>query len=148
MIEAAKADDEAIKAAYDLTRITVAAETARAYAVVCNTGEQLAVARHSLQLQLRSAEVTRRLLEAGRASMLDFTRSSGLAAQFKAAIPSLEAQRSNALFGLAALTGRPPSDYPQSVESCVEAPHLRQPIPVGDGMGLLRAAARRAGSRT
>ena len=65
VIEAAKADDEAIKAAYDLTRINVAAETARAYAVVCNTGEQLAVARRSLQLQLRSAEVTRRSARGG-----------------------------------------------------------------------------------
>jgi NodT family efflux transporter outer membrane factor (OMF) lipoprotein len=138
VIEAAKADNEAIKAAYDLARINVAAETARAYAAVCNTGEQLAVARRSLQLQLRSAQVTQRLLEAGRAPMLDFTRSSGLAAQLKAAIPSLEAERSNALFRLAALTGRPPTEYPRSVESCVEAPRLRQPIPVGDGMGLVR----------
>ena len=137
VIEAAKADDEAIKAAYDLTQIDVAAETARAYAAVCNTGEQLAVARRSLQLQLQSADVTKRLQEAGRAPMLDVTRSSGLAAQLKAAIPSLEAQRRSALFRLAALTGRPPSDYPRSVESCVEAPRLRQPIPVGNGMGLL-----------
>jgi multidrug efflux system outer membrane protein len=51
VIEAAKADDEAIKAAYDLTKITVAAETARAYAMICNTSEGLAVARCSLQLQ-------------------------------------------------------------------------------------------------
>jgi outer membrane protein, multidrug efflux system len=138
VIEAAKADDESIKAAYDLTRINVVAETARAYAAVCDTGEQLAVARRSLQLQLRSAQVTQRLLEAGRAPMLDFTRSSGLAAQLKAAIPSLEAQRSNALFRLAALTGRPPSEYPRSVESCVEAPRLRRPIPIGDGTGLIR----------
>ena len=36
------------------------------------------------------------------------------------------------------MTGRPPSDYPQAVESCVESPRLRQPIPVGDGMGLLQ----------
>ena len=85
VIEAAKADGEAVKAAYDLTRITVAAQTAHAYAVVCNTGEQLAVARRSLQVQLRSAEVTRRLLEAGRASILDFTRSSGLAAHSRRA---------------------------------------------------------------
>ena len=138
VIEAAKASDEAIKAAYDLTRINVAAETARAYVAVCNTGEQLAVARRSLQLQLRSAEVTRRLLKAGRAPVLDFTRSSGLAAQLKAAIPSLEAQRSNALFRLAALTGRPPSEYPRPVESCVEAPRLREPLPVGDGMELMQ----------
>ncbi len=138
MIEAAKADDEASKAAYDLTKINVAAETARAYAAVCSAGEQLAIARRSLQLQLRSAAVTHRLLEAGRAAMTDFTRSSGLAAQLMANIPSLEAQRSNALYRLAALMGRPPAEYPRSVESCSETPRLRQPIPVGDGTGLMR----------
>lgn len=137
-VEAAKADDEAIKAAYDLTRITVAAETARAYAEVCNAGEQLAVARRSLQLQLHSAAITQRLLEAGRAARLDFTRSSGLAAQLSANLPALEAQRSNALYRLAALTGLPPAEYPRSIESCANAPRLHQPIPVGDGIGLLR----------
>jgi len=69
---------------------------------------------------------------------LDFTRSSGLAAQISANIPSLEAQRSNSLYRLAALTGHPPSEYPRSVESCSQAPRVRQPIPVGDGMSLLR----------
>ena len=137
-VEAAQADDEAVKAAYDLTKINIAAETARAYAEVCSAGEQLAVARRSLQLQLRSTAVTERLVEAGRASKLDFTRSSGLAAQISANIPSLEAQRSNSLYRLAALTGHPPSEYPRSVESCSQAPRVRQPIPVGDGMSLLR----------
>jgi len=137
-VEAAKADDEAVKSAYDLTRINVAAETVRAYAEVCNAGEQLLVARRSLQLQLRSTAVMQRLLEAGRAPTLDLTRSSALAAQIRANIPSLEAQRSNALYRLAALTGRLPSEYPRSVEACAEAPRLRQVIPVGDGTGLLR----------
>jgi len=154
LVEAAASDEEAIKAAYDLTKITVAAETARAYAMVCNTGEELTVARRSLQLQLRSAAVTQRLLEAGRAPVLDFTRSAGLAAQLEAAIPSLEAQRSNALYTLATLTGRPPSEYPRSVESCIEAPRLYQAIPVGDGAALLRrrpdvrAAERRLAAAT
>jgi len=137
-VEAAKADDEAVKAVYDLTRINVAAEAARAYADVCDAGEQLEVARRSLELQLRSAAVTKRLVEAGRASSLDSTRSSALAEQLRANIPSLEARRSNALYRLAALTGRTPSEYPRAVESCSQAPRLRQPIPVGDGMSLLR----------
>ena len=137
-IEAARADDDAVKAAYDLTRINVAAETTRAYAEVCNAGEQLAVARRSLQLQLQSVAVTQRLFDMGRARALDYTRSSGLAAQLRANIPSLEARRSNALYRLAALTGRPPAEYPRPVESCSEAPRLRQPLPIGDGMGLLR----------
>lgn len=137
-VEAAKADDEAMRAAYDLTRVVVAAETARAYAEVCNASEQLAVARRSLQLQLDSAAVTQRLLAAGRAPRLDYTRSSGLAAQLRANIPAFEGQRSNALYRLAALTGRPPSEYPRAAESCLEAPRLRMPLPVGDGAALLR----------
>ena len=137
-VEAARADDEAVKAAYDLAKVNVAAETARAYADVCNAGEELAVARHSLQLQVRSTAVTRRLLDAGRAPMLDFTRSSGLVEQIRSNIPKLDAQRTNAQYRLAALTGRPPAEYPRSVESCSEAPHSSQPIPVGDGAGLLR----------
>lgn len=137
-VEAANADEQAVKAAYDLARVNVAAEVARAYADVCGAGEELAIARHSLQLQLQSTGVTRRLVDAGRAPVLDFTRSSGLAAQIKANIPNLEARRTNALYRLAALMGRPPSEYPRTVESCAEAPRLSQPIPVGDGAALLR----------
>jgi multidrug efflux system outer membrane protein len=137
-IEAAAADDEAVKAAYDLTKITVAAQTARAYADVCNAGEELEVTRRSLQLQVQSAETTRRLVEAGRTSSLDLTRSSAQVAQVRANIPSLEAQRTNALYRLAALTGKPPAEYPKSVESCAAAPRLKQPLPIGDATALLR----------
>jgi outer membrane protein, multidrug efflux system len=137
-VEAAKADDEAVKAAYDLTKVTVAAETARAYADVCNAGEELEVTRRSLQLQVQSTETTRRLVEAGRTSNLDLTRSSGQVAQVRANIPTLEAQRMNALYRLAALTGKPPAEYPRSVESCATAPRLQQPLPVGDATALLR----------
>ncbi len=137
-VEAAKADDEAVKAAYDLTKVTVAAETARAYADVCNAGEELGVTRRSLQLQVQSTETTRRLVEAGRTSNLDLTRSSGQVAQVRANIPALEAQRMNALYRLAALTGKPPTEYPRSVESCATAPRLQQPLPVGDATALLR----------
>jgi NodT family efflux transporter outer membrane factor (OMF) lipoprotein len=137
-VEAASADDEAVRAAYDLTKVTVAAETARAYADVCSAGEELQVARRSLELQVQTMEITRRLFEAGRAPSLNFTRSSGQVAQIKATIPALEAQRSNGLYRLAALTGRPPAAYPRSVDSCASAPRLRQPIPIGDGAALLR----------
>jgi multidrug efflux system outer membrane protein len=137
-VEAAVADDEAVRAAYDLTKVTVAAETARAYADVCNAGEELEVTRHSLQLQVQSTETTRRLVEAGRTSSLDLTRSSGQVAQVRANIPALEAQRMNALYRLAVLTGKPPAEYPRAVESCATAAHLQQPLPIGDATALLR----------
>jgi outer membrane protein, multidrug efflux system len=137
-VEAATAEDEAVRAAYDLVKVNVAAETARAYADVCNAGEDLEVARHSLELQIQSTQTTRRLLEGGRVSSLDYTRSSGQVEQIKATIPALEAERTNALYRLAALMGKPPAEYPKSVESCAQAPRLQQPIPVGNGTALLR----------
>jgi multidrug efflux system outer membrane protein len=137
-VEAATADDDAVRAAYDLTKITVAAETARAYADACNSGEQLAVTQHSLQLQVQSTDVTERLFQAGRVPLLDLTRSAGQVAQIHANIPAFEAQRMNALYRLAALTGKPPAEYPKAVESCATAPRLTRSIPVGDGTALLR----------
>lgn len=137
-VEAAAAEDEAVRAAYDLVKVNVAAETARAYADACNAGEELEVARHSLQLQVRSTKTTKDLFEAGRASSLDYTRSSAQVAQIEAEIPALEAQRTNVLFRLAALIGKPPAEYPRVIESCAQAPRLHQAIPVGDGAELLR----------
>jgi multidrug efflux system outer membrane protein len=138
VVEAATAEDDAVRAAYDWTKVIVAAETARAYADVCSANEELAVSRRALALQLQSATVTQRLVRAGRAPTLDFSRSAALVAEIRANIPALEAQRANALYRAAALTGHPPADYPKSIELCASAPRLRQPIPVGDGTALLR----------
>jgi NodT family efflux transporter outer membrane factor (OMF) lipoprotein len=137
-IQAAAADDEAVRAAYDLTKITVAAETARAYADVCGAGEQLAAARRVLDLQRQSYTLTQRLVRSGRGAALDVTRSVAQISQYEANIPALEAARRNALFRLAVLTGRPPADYPREAEACTTSPRLTQPLPVGDGALLLR----------
>jgi predicted small lipoprotein YifL len=52
--EAAHADAEAGQAALDLTRISVAADVARAYVEACASGHELAVAQHTVDLQTRS----------------------------------------------------------------------------------------------
>jgi len=49
-VEASRANAEAQAAARDSLKVVVAAETTRAYAQVCALGEQLAVARHSLEV--------------------------------------------------------------------------------------------------
>ena len=63
-IEAAEADDDAVEAARDWVRVTVAADVTRAYLEVCTAGDELAVARHSVDLQQQSLALTRQL-EAG-----------------------------------------------------------------------------------
>lgn len=137
-IEAAKADEQAARAASDVARITVAADTVRAYVAACSAGHELQVARHSLDLQHRNNDLTQRLVRAGRASALDLTRSQTLVEQFRANIPQLEGEQRVALYRLAVLTAQPPANFPKDIGGCAAEPSLAQPIPVGDGAALLR----------
>jgi len=137
-VEASLADTEAELAARDAVKITVAAETARAYAQLCTLGEQLAVARHSLAVVSQEAEITRQRHAAGGTSQFDVVRAQALVAQVRANIPLLEGQRTAALFELAALLDRTPSQAPAAAKACVSAPQLDALIPVGDGVMLLK----------
>lgn len=137
-IEASRADAAADAAARDAIKITVAAETARAYAQVCALGEQLAVAHHSLEVVTREDEITIKRHQAGASSLFDVVRAQGLVAQVRAGIPPLEGQRKAALFELATLLGRAPSRAPMEAQACVRPPQLDALIPVGDGVELLR----------
>jgi NodT family efflux transporter outer membrane factor (OMF) lipoprotein len=136
-IQAARADAGAAQAAFDVSRITVAAETARAYADTCATGRRLAVARETLRIQGETFDLTRRLFEGGRATALETGQAGALLEQVRASVPTLEAQRQTALFRLAVLTGRPPAEFPREVAACQRSPALARPIPVGDGAALL-----------
>jgi NodT family efflux transporter outer membrane factor (OMF) lipoprotein len=137
-IEASREDAEAVAAARDAVRVTVAAETARAYAQVCTLGEQLAVARRSLAIVGREADITVQRHDAGANSTFDVLRAQALVAQVRSAIPPLEGQRRSAVFQLAALLGRTPANAPNDAQACVSAPRLKALIPIGDGVGLLK----------
>jgi NodT family efflux transporter outer membrane factor (OMF) lipoprotein len=137
-IAASRADAQAAVAARDAVRVTVAAETTRAYLQVCALGEQLAVARHSLDVVSHAAEITTRRREAGAGSRFDVVRAQGLVAQARAAIPPLEGQRRAALYQLADLLGRAPVKAPEEALACETAPRPPDLIPVGDGTGLLK----------
>jgi NodT family efflux transporter outer membrane factor (OMF) lipoprotein len=153
-IEASRADAEATAAARDSVKITVAAETTRAYAQICTLGEQIAVARRSLDVVSHEADITTHGREAGANSEFDVVRAEGLVAQVRAGIPPLEGQRRAALFQLTDLLGRTPANAPLNVEACVTPPLLSSLIPVGDGAALLkrrpdvRQADRRVASAT
>jgi NodT family efflux transporter outer membrane factor (OMF) lipoprotein len=137
-IEAARANDEAVEAARDLVRVNVAAETARAYADACGAGLQLEAAKRSLALQQNSLDLTKQLFRGGRAIDLDVTRSRELVDELIGVIPTLESGRRNALYRLATLTGRPPSQFDGDLEDCATPPRLMQPLPIGDGATLLK----------
>ncbi|GGY67302.1 efflux transporter outer membrane subunit [Pseudoduganella albidiflava] len=137
-VEAAGADSAAAEAALDLARVTVAADTARAYVDACGARHQLDVARRSVELQQRFVEMTGRRIRAGRGTALDEARARAQLEQLRAAIPPLLAQGRTARFRLAALTGRAPAEMADSEIACTAVPRLAQPVPVGDGAALLR----------
>jgi outer membrane protein, multidrug efflux system len=153
-VEAARADADAAAFALEAVRVSVAAETARAYAEACASARQLTVARRTLALQAQSAGLTARSVEAGRGTRLDVARVEALEAQTRASLPGFEAQRRAALFRLAVLTGRPPAEASTAAAACVAIPSVSAPVPVGDGAALLarrpdvRQAERRLAAST
>lgn len=137
-VEASRGDAQAAQAAYDATRVTVAAETARAYANMCAAGMQLASAQHSVRVQKESLDAVSRLQRAGRGTTLDVTRARSQLEQLQANLPPFQARQRTALYRLAALTGQTPAEISPALMQCAAAPKLTQTIPVGDGAELLR----------
>jgi NodT family efflux transporter outer membrane factor (OMF) lipoprotein len=153
-IQAANANADSVAAARDSVRLVVAASTARSYAAVCALGEELDVARHSLDIVSRQAEITKERYAAGGGSEFDVTRAQSLVGQVRSSIPQLEGDRKAALFELTALLGRTPTNAPRELEKCVTPPRVASLIPVGDGRALLsrrpdvRQAERRLAAAT
>lgn len=137
-VEAARDAAEAQAAARDALKVTLAAETARAYGEICTLGEQIGVAQQTLDLAARQQRILQAQFAAGAGAQFDVVRAEVLVTQAKAAIPPLQGQRRAALFELAELLGETPQSAPVAVLACTRPPRLADPIPVGDGAALLR----------
>ncbi|KQZ64216.1 transporter [Sphingopyxis sp. Root1497] len=136
-VEAARGDVAAAEADADAVRVTVVAETARAYADAASSAERLGVAERIVALLDQSVKLTARRAEVGLTTRLDTARVAALRDQRRADIPAIAAERDAALFRLATLTGRTPADLPPIAAARTTTLRLDQPIPVGDGAALL-----------
>ncbi|MGO4410375.1 MULTISPECIES: efflux transporter outer membrane subunit [unclassified Brevundimonas] len=137
VIRAARADADAAREALEIVRISVAAETARAYADTCSANAQIAVAERTIDLQGKTVDLTQRLLDGGSGNGLDVARARASLESTRASLPPLRAQRDGALYRLATLTGRTPAEASEAARGCQSPPQLSQPIPIGDGAALL-----------
>jgi len=136
-VRAARGDADAAREALEIVRISVAAETARAYADTCSANAQIAVAERTIDLQGKTVDLTQRLLDGGSGNGLDVARARAALESTRASLPPLRAQRDGALYRLATLTGRTPAEASEAARGCQSPPQLSQPIPVGDGAALL-----------
>jgi NodT family efflux transporter outer membrane factor (OMF) lipoprotein len=137
-IEAAKAQAAASAEAEDAVRITIVAETAKAYADACAFAEEVDVARSSADVAQETLDLTRRQRDLGARSDFDVASAAAVFDQAKALIAPLEGQRRASLYALAVLTGRPPETIPTGAAACRTPPRIDHPLPVGDGAALLR----------
>ncbi|WP_024873451.1 efflux transporter outer membrane subunit [Tolumonas lignilytica] len=137
-IKAASDDLEAQRAARDLVRVTVAAETTRAYLNACAYGYQQQVLQESLQNSQAQLQMIHDRLNVGAATELELASAESVVANVKAQLPMAQAAKQNAVYELAALLGRTPNDAPVAVAQCAMPPAIAQLVPVGDGTSLLR----------
>ncbi|GAA0527531.1 efflux transporter outer membrane subunit [Rhizomicrobium palustre] len=133
-IEAAKAESEASRAAYDAVRIGVVAEVSRSYLDVCAAGRELDLAEEMISVQDSLKSVNARLTASGRAAENTRQTYNAQLWRIRAALPVLQARRKQAAYRLAALMG---SDIPPDVMGCHAVPELKAPVPVGDGRAFL-----------
>ncbi|AIG00682.1 multidrug transporter [Pseudomonas fluorescens] len=143
-LAAARANADAARALEDEWRVTVAAQTTRAYGQACVYAFSHQVQRHWVQVLQRSVDVTRKLQQAGAATALDLARLNGLLEETRAPLPMLAARHQAALYELAVLSGVPPLEVAR--QTCSQRLQLQVPLPVGDGWALVqrRADIRRA----
>ncbi|MFM2372907.1 MAG: hypothetical protein RIS85_2629 [Pseudomonadota bacterium] len=137
-VEAARADAQVVEAARDAVRVTVAAETTRAYLDACSYSYALGLAQDSYRTSSESLKLVIAQEKAGSVSRFDVERASAAAATARAAIPGLEAQHQAVLFELAALLGGTPTDVPPAARQCKMPPAPALALPIGDGTALLR----------
>lgn len=136
-IEAGRGDLDAAAAQLDAARVSIAAETARAYVTVCTNAAQLAVARETVDLQQQTLKLTTTLFDGGRGTRRDVERADVLLAQTQAQLPGFEAERRAALYALATLTGRAAAEIDAEAAKCSAPPTIKSVIPTGDGASLL-----------
>ena len=137
-IEAANDDSQAAIAARDLVRVNVAAETTRAYADICDSGNELAALRHTVDLQNQALAFVRLMYANGRATDFDVERAQAQREDLQSQIPLLQAEQINAAYRLSTLMGEPPGEYNPAWLACQQPLILSTPIPVGDGKSLLK----------
>ncbi|WP_052215645.1 efflux transporter outer membrane subunit [Sphingomonas sp. ERG5] len=134
---AARADTDAVAAAYDGVRVAVVADTVLAYVDLCGANQALIVSRTVVAAQQRAVTMVSDQLRAGEVSPLDLSQAATLLAAAEAGVPPFEAARANALYRLATLQGVSPAAAREWRLDCTAVPTLSGRLPIGDGAALL-----------
>lgn len=137
-LEASQAD---LHAAVENSRevlVSLVAEVAREYLELRTLQERILVARKNLDVQKRTAEITRRRFEAGFASALDVANAKAQVATTEAQIPVLRTSERQRVYSLSLLLGREPGALMDELSEAGRLPHAPPAVPTGLPSDLLR----------
>ena len=137
-VEAARADVGASAATLRDARVSVIAEVARDYFTLRGLQDQLALTIRNGDNQLRSLDLTRTRLEAGRGNELDTSRAEAQWQTTLASVPTLQASIATTTYRLSVLTGRQPTALGERLSPQAPMPSLPTLNAIGTPEQLLR----------
>jgi multidrug efflux system outer membrane protein len=137
-VEAARADVGASEATLRDARVSVIAEVARDYFILRGLQDQLALTKSNADNQLRSLNLTRTRLEAGRGNELDTSRAEAQWQTTLASVPTLEASIATTMYRLSVLTGRRPTALGERLSPQAPMPSMPTLNAIGTPEQLLR----------
>jgi multidrug efflux system outer membrane protein len=137
-VEAARADVGASEATLRDARVSVIAEVARDYFILRGLQDQLALTKSNADNQLRSLNLTRTRLEAGRGNELDTSRAEAQWQTTLASVPTLDASIATTMYRLSVLTGRQPTALGERLSPQAPMPVIPALNAIGTPEQLLR----------
>src|SRR5262249_11021324 len=117
--------------------VSVTAEVARNYFELRGLQNQLAVARKNAQVQSETLKLTQLLLDGGRGTEFDVSRSRSLLNLTLASIPPLEGAIQRTIYRLAVLDGDQPTALEGELSDPAPLPSL-PPVPLSEPEAVLR----------
>ncbi|MGH8514534.1 MAG: efflux transporter outer membrane subunit, partial [Gammaproteobacteria bacterium] len=137
-VQAATAEVGAVEATRFDVLVSVTSEIARNYFELRGLQNQLAVARKNAGVQTETLNMTQSLLEGGRGTAFDVSRSRSLLSLTLSTIPPLEAAIQKTIYRLAVLTGQQPTTLTAELSTPAPLPSAMPALALGNPEALLR----------
>jgi hydrophobe/amphiphile efflux-1 (HAE1) family protein/NodT family efflux transporter outer membrane factor (OMF) lipoprotein len=136
--EAAEAAWQAGEAGLADVRISLAAETAQSYVILCTAQQRLTVAQSNLELQQETFDLLRSQLDSGLAGEFSFQQARYNLESTRATVPSFETAVEQSLNALAVLTGVMPGTLHDRLNERKQIPTAPDDSVIGIPADLLR----------
>ncbi|UCF91927.1 MAG: efflux transporter outer membrane subunit [Desulfobacterales bacterium] len=137
-VESGLANFEASIASYDDALVSLTAEVARTYVLLCTFEERLAIARENVRIQERSLQIAQARFRGGAVTELDVQQATSLLKDTEASLPRFEAGIRQAQNALAILLGVLPGKIDEMLGGAGVLPQVPQEIVVDIPAELMR----------